>query len=220
VCFQNHNLWRYSTERNAKAAEAELLMARRAKDAAKSELGTARRELAACDKRRRRAEDDAELLRRAVEQQRLDFRAAMQRAEELERENARVLAENDTIKDELVALRKKVKQIVRGAKQEAWRAQDGGRDAEARARAAEEASGRAVGEANVLKEMVGTLQIELRRLQQMNAQLRKRLKTSEHQLAYAQQQQGRSPSSLSGSEGARPPTSATHVTDVSSNYRG
>jgi hypothetical protein len=38
-------------ERNAKASEAELLLAQRAKVGAGNELGVAKRELAACDKR-------------------------------------------------------------------------------------------------------------------------------------------------------------------------
>ena len=107
--------------------------------------------------------------------------------------------------------------------------EDGARGAEDRARAAEEASEHAAGESNMLKEMVNTLQIELRRLQQMNAQLRKRLKGSEHALPAAgapqRQQLGRASSSLSGMSGGssgasgvgRPPTGNTHVTDVSSN---
>lgn len=208
-CHQNKS--------NAEAVEAELLLARRAKDTAEEELVIARRELVACDKRRRHAEEDAKVLQCAVEQERLDFRDAVNQVKELTQENDRVVAENELVKDELVMLRKRMRQIMRGAKHEVSRAAVETEAFVERARVAEEASAHAAAEAGVLKGMMGTLQIELRRLQQMNAQLRKRLKTTEHHLACAQQQQqqGRAPSSISD----RPPTSATHVTSVSS-YRG
>jgi hypothetical protein len=104
--------------------------------------------------RRRGAEDDAERQRRAVEQQRSDFRESLLRADELAAENDRMRAENDSIKDELVALRKKMKQTLQRMKQEAGRTEEGARGAEGRAQAAEDTARDAVGQLSVLKEMV------------------------------------------------------------------
>ena len=192
-----------------------MVAAERARASAEDELEVAKRELAACDARRRRGDDDVETTRVVVERQRVDFGDAVLRARELESVNAQLATENEAVKVELVVLRKRVKATVRGAKAEAARAQEEWRDAEERAHAAEEVSADATGEADVLKQMVGALQIELRRVQQTSAQLRKKLKAAE-----LQQVARGAHTHTSGPESRRPPTSATHVTDVSSIHRG